>query len=473
VYLQCYLPTLSYPLPATSIPPIKLYQIQSKATAAFLSRMGYPRMFPRAVAYASLQYGGLGFRHLGYEQGVQQTLQILKHIRTGTTTGTLYDITIQHYQLLSGFSTPILERTGMIPWSPAPWVDSIRGFLHHINGQIILSKPWMPRPRRQYDVAIMEDIWALHLPKAKAIQINSVRTFLKINFLSEITDHSGMTLLPHALAPQKPNASFFHSQPNHSTLSWPKQPCPGPTAWKQWKDIILWMYAEPNSNHLSKPLGPWNHHHATDYQWTWTVNPQTQQLYHQYQKVWHTYKPDRRQPTEIIYPTQPQIVREAPSGTVPATPHLTRSRIHLSLPIHTITPEPVTIPQPQNTVMQKLTTPPDNWEAPLWAQIQNTAGIGQLKLRIAQKKTIILASDASVSPQGKGSCAWTIWSHAHLWQGIGHVPGPNLDMYSGLAEAYGMYMVLSFLQRYLTTFPLVLPANYTVQVYCDNKGLVD
>jgi len=61
----------------------------------------------------------------------------------------------------------------------------------------------------------------------------------------------------------------------------------------------------------------------------------------------------------------------------------------------------------------------------------------------------------------------------HLWQGIGHVPSPNLDMYLGLAEAYDMYTVFSFLQRYLATFPLVLLVNYTVQVYCNNKGLVD
>jgi len=46
VYLQCYLPTLSYPLPATSIPPLKLYRIQGKATAIFMSRMGYPQTFP-------------------------------------------------------------------------------------------------------------------------------------------------------------------------------------------------------------------------------------------------------------------------------------------------------------------------------------------------------------------------------------------------------------------------------------------
>jgi len=66
-----------------------------------------------------------------------------------------------------------------------------------------------------------------------------------------------------------------------------------------------------------------------------------------------------------------------------------------------------------------------------------------------------------------------IWANRYLWQGIGYVPGPNLEMYSGLAEAYGLYMVLSFFQRYLATFPLVIPPNLTIRAYCDNKGIVD
>ncbi len=280
VYLQCYLPTLSYPLSATSINPTKLYRIQSKATAAFLSRMGYPRTFPRAVVYATTQRGGLGFRHLGQEQGVQQTLQIIKHIRSQTPTSKLYHIMIQHYQLLSGFSHPVLEKTNAIPWSTAPWVDSLRSFLHRIKGQIVLSQPWLPRPRRQHDVAIMEDIMALNLPKAKAIQVNSVRTYLQVNFLSEITDHSGTHILPHALLPQQSQSSFFHDNPNRSTLHWPRQPCPGNNAWKQWKEIVLWMYAKPDSTDLLKPLGPWSPHYTQDYSWSWTVNPQTQQLFH-------------------------------------------------------------------------------------------------------------------------------------------------------------------------------------------------
>jgi len=144
VYLQCYLPTLSYPLPATSFPPEKLQKLQGATTSAFLSKMGYPRTFPREVVYASNIQGRLGYWHLGYEQGVQQCLQLVKHLRANTTTGQSYQILIQHYQLYSGFTKLILEKTNAIPWSTALWVDSICKFLHHIQGRIILKKPGLP-----------------------------------------------------------------------------------------------------------------------------------------------------------------------------------------------------------------------------------------------------------------------------------------------------------------------------------------
>jgi len=380
---------------------------------------------------------------------------------------------LQHYQLLSGFSQPVLEKTNAIPWSTEPWVDSLRSFLHRVKGQIILPPPWLPCPHRQHDATIMEDIMALNLPKAKAIQVNSVRTYLKVNFLSEITDHSGMHLLPQALFPQQSQSSFFHDNPNHSTLYWPQQTCPGNNAWKQWKDIVLWMYAKPNSTDLLKPLGSWNHHYTQDYSWNWTVNPQTQQLFHRYQNMWHTYLPKRRRPTEIIYPLQPRIHREAPVNTVPTMPQIVHNRIHLRLLLSDITQVPAPPVPAVKTLIQKLTAPPDNWEHPLWHQIQPNTNLGTLKLAILNRDNIIIVSDASVSPQGNGSCAWTIWANRHLWQGIGYVPGPNLEMYSGLAEAYGLHMALSFFQRYLATFPLVLPPHLITSAYCDNKGIVD
>jgi len=53
VYRQCYLPTVSYPLLATSMPPDQLYKLQSPATSVFLTKLGFPCTFPCAIAYAS------------------------------------------------------------------------------------------------------------------------------------------------------------------------------------------------------------------------------------------------------------------------------------------------------------------------------------------------------------------------------------------------------------------------------------
>jgi len=233
------------------------------------------------------------------------------------------------------------------------------------------------------------------------------------------------------------------------------------------------MYAQPNSTTLLKPLGQWTQQYNQDFEWTWTINPRTHQLFHQYNDGWHTYQPERRRLTEIIYPSQPRILRVPLADTVPVTPQLLCNRIHLALPIHPITPKLATPVLPPQMLLCKLTAPPDNWEGPLWAQIIPKEPIGWLKMSISKKETIMVVSDALVSPHGYGTCAWTIWAQTILWQGIGYVPRPSLNMYSGLAEAYGMYMALSFLQQYITTFPLVLPHQLTVQVYCNNKGLIN
>jgi len=46
IYKQCYLPTMSYPLPAMMMPPAKLYKLQSLVTSVFLTKLGYPQTFP-------------------------------------------------------------------------------------------------------------------------------------------------------------------------------------------------------------------------------------------------------------------------------------------------------------------------------------------------------------------------------------------------------------------------------------------
>jgi len=107
------------PTPSNIIPSEKLIKIKGSATSAFLSKMGYPCTFPCAIMYASTHHGSLTFWHLGHEQGVQQCLQLIKHIQANTTTGQTYQILIQQYQLYTGFNHLILEKlmlyNGVLP----------------------------------------------------------------------------------------------------------------------------------------------------------------------------------------------------------------------------------------------------------------------------------------------------------------------------------------------------------------------
>jgi len=96
-----------------------------------------------------------------------------------------------------------------------------------------------------------------------------------------------------------------------------------------------------------------------------------------------------------------------------------------------------------------------------------------LHFRSAEKIKSILISDAAVHPNSTGTCAWTIWANSELWSGEGYVPGAVTDMYSGLAEAYGIYAVLQFLHHYMTLHPLTLAVKRTIHIHCDNQGVIE
>ncbi len=125
IYSTIYLPTITYPFPATNLPLTIMEKAQSMTTPAILSKMGYNRNMPKAVVYAPSMHGSLRFKHLHTEQGLQKVLQILKHLRTGTTLGKLLDITIKAYQIQAGIKNHILEDTTPLPRMPDRWINNL------------------------------------------------------------------------------------------------------------------------------------------------------------------------------------------------------------------------------------------------------------------------------------------------------------------------------------------------------------
>jgi len=130
-------------------------------------------------------------------------------------------ILIQQYQIYSSMICPVLEDTHPVPWSTAPWIDRLRKFLHHINGQILLAPTSNSPYQRTHDCSIMDDIMAYNLPKFKLIHINSARLFLCINLLSEITDHTP-TSYQHEPTKTSPGWYISEYQLQHVILAPPE-----------------------------------------------------------------------------------------------------------------------------------------------------------------------------------------------------------------------------------------------------------
>jgi len=75
-------------------------------------------------------------------------------------------------------------------------------------------------------------------------------------------------------------------------------------AWKQWREILSVLYLQPNSTHLSQPLGPWNSDYDLDYHWGWSVCPITWTLFHYNDGQWIAYSQRRCYPEYYLYQHQ-------------------------------------------------------------------------------------------------------------------------------------------------------------------------
>ncbi len=269
IYRQCYLPAVTYPLPASVIPPDKLHDAQCSTTTAFLAKMGYPRTFPRAVVYAPHAKGGLRFCHFSVEQGAQKVLQVLKHIRANTTTGTIYTVLINHYQLTAGIADPVLENPILIPWSSAYWVDTLQAYLNHTKGKILLHNPWTPPKRRAHDQFIMEAILRANLTLTTHEQkiLNNVCICLQANTLSDIVSHTGTHIRTECLHQEHPPNTRQHENPNRSTLQWPQHAPPSSANWKLWSRTLRKIFSSSNTSRLMQPLGSWTEHYDREYLW--------------------------------------------------------------------------------------------------------------------------------------------------------------------------------------------------------------
>ena len=240
-------PSLCWSAPVANLSRTQWRKLTAPLIPILLNNMGYPRCFPRAVVYAPIPLGGLGFPDFHVEQGLAHVTQLLSTLRKNTSVSTLLAVTLSWAQRFSGYSESILANPRLpIAHVPSPWLHTTVDHLRRTDCSIRYAIGSVVRLQRVYDRGIMDCTLLLSPSQVKAI--NRCRLHLQVETLADLCLPNGMYFHP----------SLFRGipdLPSEATSKWTFQPSPGPESWATFRKFLRLFTG--SSGRLKRPLGPW------------------------------------------------------------------------------------------------------------------------------------------------------------------------------------------------------------------------
>ena len=249
-YFACYLPSIGYTLPCSSLTRNKLEQVQKKAFPIIVARCGFNRNTHRAILYGPVELGGANFRHLYVQQGLGQVSEFIRNWRLKSTAGKLIRIALAWFQEQAGVSFPILTNVKVaLPQLESKWIASLRDFLSTYDMHLNVTTPAIPKLQRMYDIHLMDMIQnSKQFTPSDVRKLNYCRLFLKAITLSDITHTTGTRLDGSKLAGAP---SVYSSSRLGNSIN---QERPSDAEWKLWRRASR-LWSDENGT-LHQPLGP-------------------------------------------------------------------------------------------------------------------------------------------------------------------------------------------------------------------------
>ena len=264
-YTGMFIPSLKYGLPSCSISKKDIDDIQQYPVEVFLSKMGYEKRFPRAIAFAHQDFGGLNMPHLYSEMMGMKLESLISHLQASTELGQAMIININMIQLSSGIIEPIFETNTKIDYIEDNWLLHLRSFIISIGGKIEIENAWKQDIQRINDVCLMNAFIKSGLRTSELRLINHWRKFFKVNTLADICEPDDNSKIQAFYTTMIPKTN----RKNISKLNWPNQQKPG------FKGFYLWLKAlkiafgfNIATRDITYKLGAWiaDHHHIYN-QW--------------------------------------------------------------------------------------------------------------------------------------------------------------------------------------------------------------
>ena len=210
------LPKVTYPFMLTRFTKKQLHRLSVVIDNVMLPKLGVNRKMKRAIVYAPLELGGIGYPYIGTVQDQKGIGHFVKHLQWGHELGTELRALISHAQVYSGMVHPIMENTSLhLPYLEEGMISHLRERLNALNGGIWIENIWTPQLQREGDAPLME-----LFTKAKSKKItnrvleeaNLCRIYLRVITVAELADQNGREISPHKL-----NGTWRAT----STLVWP------------------------------------------------------------------------------------------------------------------------------------------------------------------------------------------------------------------------------------------------------------
>jgi hypothetical protein len=464
-YMTVYVPGVTYSFPTTSLTEKQCIALQTIFKATLLQKMGLPPTLPLEIVYGDKYFGGIGLLILFAEQGMQQTLLLMRHVRANTTLGQQIIIALRYYQLHAGIADSVLENTQPLPYMRFPWIDSLRQYLYQISGTIKLTEPWLQTKQRKGDSFIMEEmLQSKRFTDSELSMIYNCRLYLQVSRVSDITTTDGNRIATKMLAGDREDNADLRTQ----EYTWPRQERPQERAWKTWRTAITTVIST-TAGKLHKPLGEWHHNHEAS--WNYLASNSTRKLYHRTQQGWRCHSMTRNGRIKK-YETEHRNIKHPPQDAYPMTP----IRAHNTIMCPNSESSKQTVPRiviPEVTNLREyLDTQTEPWERPLLKNAKEiTCHRFELKDHLHMGTPILFVSDGGLT-DGLGTFGWVIATDTGtLCEGLGLSAGNQHLNESLRSESTGFLAQLRYLLHYVRYYK-VSPEKSNKVHYCDNQGVI-
>jgi hypothetical protein len=247
-FWSIYVSTIRFSLPQCFYTKKSLDQAQGKSIPLIFAKSGYMRTTTYSILFRPKFLGGAGFIRWFTLQGEGQLMLFIKHWRASDNAGRLLRIVVAWVQYQSGVGLPIFAYPELhLPYLESRWLPSIRRFLAHIKGQLILDKTFIAPLQRDNDEYIMSRVLDTKIFSDFHLHVlNCCRLYLNVLTVSDLVQACGREMDP----------AIVEHEPSQSSISRYHKPLQAkPPDWRQWDHIMaIWSEAD---NTLRLPLGHW------------------------------------------------------------------------------------------------------------------------------------------------------------------------------------------------------------------------